>query len=315
MSGSIPTPKQEIEGAILSDSLSRLSAALEHAEQRIRDNEELREVFESGLKFAVQQGKSTLALHILEEGAEITALSVLDVGYKPSIALWSFLKSYGYDFNQTGPRDSYFQGRSVIYTVTHDEKLVRWLIEECGVRVDLGEEDYWVQPRPPLLLQTCASIGSVESFKLIQERGAKVGRRTLHEAVKSAASGGYDPEDTSSDLKIASGNGTEEGDYERSERGIENLPEWEWKRNREGMLRYLVDELHLDVNALDTEDVMSDGCRKPSSWGRPLDYASKEAEENPIGGAVVRWLLKKGADPNIALRKSSPWLIGPNERQ
>lgn len=80
------------------------------------------------------------------------------------------------------------------------------------------------------------------------------------------------------------------------------------------MLTYLVDELHLDVNARDTEDLMSDGCRKPSSWGRPLDYALKVADEDPVGGAVVRWLLNKGADPNIIFRKTSPWLLKHNER-
>jgi hypothetical protein len=310
-----PTTEQEIESAILADSLSQLSAALEHAEERIRDNEALREAFESALKLAVQQGKITLAQHILEEGAEITSLSVLDVGcYKPSIALWSFLKSYGYDFNQVGPKDSYFRGRSVIHTVTHDERLVRWLIEECGVCVDLGEEDYWFRPHPPLVLQTCASIGSVACFKLIKERGAKVGRRTLHEAVYSAAGAGYAPKDASPDQKKTSEEKTKEGKDERAECAAADLPKSERKKNREEMLTYLVDELHLDVNALDTEDLMSDGCRKPSSWGRPLDYALKVADEDPAGSAVVYWLLNKGADPNIIFRKTSSWLLKHSER-
>lgn len=303
MYGSSPTPEEKaVEDAILANSPSQLSVALERAIDSLgSDVGASQELLDSALKSAVEKGKIAPAEYLINEGADVSTLSVLDVAHKPSIALWSALKSEGYDFDQFADKDSIHKGRSVIYKVTHEESLVRWLIEECGVRIDLGEEDYWHEPRPPLLLQTCASLGSVACFKLIKERGAKVGRRTLHEAVKAAAINGCDPELSDKDTP---GKKLEGATKVGAECGLEDLPLEKHKRNREEMLRYLVDELHLDVNAMDTEDEKIDGLRKPSSRGRPLDYAvGWEPDEDRASNAVLRWLVKKGADPNIALRK------------
>jgi len=55
------------------------------------------------------------------------------------------------------------------------------------------------------------------------------------------------------------------------------------------ILPYLVDELGLDVNALDTE---RQGPKPPGFYGMPLCYAVYND-----GAAVVKWLLSKGADP------------------
>ncbi|KAL1612955.1 hypothetical protein SLS60_001185 [Paraconiothyrium brasiliense] len=275
-----PTPKKQVEAAILADSVPQLKAAVEHAADLL-DLEECTELMNDALKNVVREGRTALAEHLLYEGADITALDVLDVGQKPSIALFNLLKSYGYDFNKAGPPDPTAKGRTPIYKVTHDAELVQWLLDQ-GVSVDLGHEDYWYWARPPLLLQESASIGSVASFKAIKERGAKVGRRTLHAAVKEAAVLGCDPDDTSLDSR--------QDDKDGPTRGLVDLPEWFHKKNRVEMLRYLVDELHLDVNGLDSDDQS-----QPSAWGTPLRYAQRERE---TGAAVAKWLLKKGADPD-----------------
>ncbi|KAJ4358419.1 uncharacterized protein N0V89_003001 [Didymosphaeria variabile] len=272
--------KEQMEAAILADSVPQLKAAIEHAADLL-DLEECTEFMNDALKNVVRGGKTALAEHLLHEGADITALNVLDVGQKPSIALFDLLKSYEYDFNKAGPPDPMAKGRTPIYKVTHDAELIQWLLDH-RVSVDLGQEDYWYWARPPLLLQECASIGSVASFKAIKERGAKVGRRTLHTAVKEAAVLGCDPDDASLDSR--------EVDKDGPTRGLIDLPEWLHKRNRVEMLRYLVGELHLDVNGLDSDDQS-----QPSAWGTPLRYAQRQ---EGTGADVAKWLLKNGADPN-----------------
>lgn len=106
--------------------------------------------------------------------------------------------------------------------------------------------------RCPPLLDTVARRGSVVSFKLLESKGARRGFRTLHSAVDTAFDG--------SELRLE-------------------------------MVRYLVDDLNLDVNALDAPEEL------PNHRGTPLCCAARWS-----GGAnenVVRFLLEKGADPRI----------------
>ena len=55
------------------------------------------------------------------------------------------------------------------------------------------------------------------------------------------------------------------------------------------MVKYLFDELGLDVNAMDCEG------QWPNHWATPLCYACGGDD----GGKVVRFLLDRGADPSI----------------
>ena len=56
------------------------------------------------------------------------------------------------------------------------------------------------------------------------------------------------------------------------------------------MVKYLVEELDLDINAQD------DGEGRPNFWGTPLCYA---AHWQSGGKDVVQYLLDHGADPSI----------------
>lgn len=105
--------------------------------------------------------------------------------------------------------------------------------------------------RCPPLLDTVARKGSVASFKLLESRGARRGFRTLHSAVDVAFDG--------------------------------NEPQLD-------MVKYLVDGLNLDVNALDAPEEL------PDHWGIPLCYAAKWSGGNEN---VVRFLLQRGADPRL----------------
>ncbi|MCJ1465298.1 hypothetical protein MMC07_003915 [Pseudocyphellaria aurata] len=61
------------------------------------------------------------------------------------------------------------------------------------------------------------------------------------------------------------------------------------KPTRMAMVRFLVEEERLDVNQMDTDKQLE------NHWGTPIAYAAKESG----GEDVVRYLLKKGADPTI----------------
>lgn len=56
------------------------------------------------------------------------------------------------------------------------------------------------------------------------------------------------------------------------------------------MVRYLVDELGLDVNAVDTVEKM------PNHWGSPLCYAAHTGADAREVGV---FLLERGADPLV----------------
>lgn len=127
---------------------------------------------------------------------------------------------------------------------------------------------------PQPLLELAAQHSSLETFKVLFDSGAKLGRRTLHCAILFAAAIKADPSIPPTQSEWPAFQPTKKFGKER-------------KRMSE-ILPFLVDELKLDVNALDIE-----GRREPPGfYGTPLCYAVYED-----GAAVVRWLLSKGADP------------------
>lgn len=156
--------------------------------------------------------------------------------------------------------------------------MVRWLVDH-GARVDNdGEEkvnDNTPGPRP--LLETCAMVGSLSTFMFLQNCGAKLSRRTLHLTASAGAFIGADPGNLlSAEVRYAAAKEDDEV--------IES------RRNVEDILRYLVGDMKLDVNALDT-----DVPKGIHYCGTPLNYAAKEKR----GAGVVRWLLENGADSAI----------------
>lgn len=239
---------------------------------------------EKSLTNPVMSGDVATVSAILEDGnVSKLQLSHEIVAIGATVELLELLTAHGYDINRPGSNMPSQQGRTLIdyKQVLAKENIVHWLVEH-GAELNRGQEDYLMFACPPPLLETAAQWASVPTFKYLKEKGAKLGRRTLHLAVEMAASRKSDPEATP-DWK----------GFDMTKPGA-NIR----LRMRE-MLPYLVDELKLDINADDF--VFEDKCgmkkqeisRPPGHYGTPLCYAVGDSS----GIKVVEWLLRKGADP------------------
>lgn len=225
-------------------------------------------------RVALSHNMPEFVSYLLENEPDHVSTSLINESHlwnSASIPLLELLVSKGWDINRASPNRQLGVGERLMYSphVLGNEELVVWMVEH-GARIDGGQTGL-VQKSSPPLLQNCAAHGSVKSFKFLREKGAKMGRRTLHMAVQMAACYGADP---SSATAIAPQDGNQE-------RGLKETR----RHELEAMLRYLVDELRLDVNAVE--------IGRPEVYGTPFNYAASEKK----GARVVRWLLGKGAHP------------------
>jgi hypothetical protein len=243
----VPSPRAIINAGIKNNSIDEVSHGLRLASSP----KAYHDLLSSALFGAVYNGSATVTQYLLsEEKAPLDTLTPLTVATSPSPELLSILVSHGWDLNQRSPDRGAGPSQRLLDLICDDEVLVRWCLEH-GASVD--EDPNTNDPiRCPPLLENVAAMGTTTTFQLLREQyGAKLGRRTLHRAVASAA---------------------QSASSERME-----------------MVRYLVDELGLDVNQMDTDGQLPNHC------GPPLCYAAKGSQ----GEEVVRFLLERGADPKI----------------
>ena len=133
-------------------------------------------------------------------------------------------------------------GGYLIYYLADSYPLVQWCLSH-GAHVTYPDAD----PTTPPLLEVVAKRGSVETFKLLQEHGAPLGKRILHRAVERAAYA------------------------DTPEKLVQSME----------MVRFLVEEVGLDVNGMDAEG-------RPNFYGTPVNYAAHAGG----GKEVVEYLLE-----------------------
>ena len=244
-----PRPRPLLNTAIRCSSISLLTSALDPARTTVPETYD--EFLSSALLQACRNNSPTLAIHLLtHEEAPASVLDPPTVSCAPSIPLLETLVQRGWDINQQGKLDVSSQGKRLLDCVLAHPDLVAWLLDH-GAHVD-GEQpepEQQIIRMPPPVLETCAAQGVTASVALLRRRGAQWGRRSLHRAVESAAMAGVDPGREDS---LAEGGDAEE------------------RRRADAMLRYLVEEQGLDVNAMDSE------VPRVTNEGPPLNYAAKE---------------------------------------
>ncbi|KAF2477448.1 uncharacterized protein BDR25DRAFT_205131, partial [Lindgomyces ingoldianus] len=280
-----PHPKALLKTAIRSDSIPQLLESLALARSKSPDT--FSSFLASTLVATISAGSVPLTTYLLETenaGGSLSQVTAQVVSTAPSIGLLEVLVRHGWDINHQDPKDIMHKGQRLIDRAVQDEELVMWLVEH-GARVDFPDVEpdlERLEDWPAPLLETCAALGSLKTFVYLLGKGARLGRRTLHRAAGAGAQVGAEPDSLSAsdDGNISPRGGSQDGE-DRSRN---------YKKQRELILRYLVDELRVNINQIDT-----DVPRGHWFYGSPINYAAKEKK----GAAVVRWLLEKGADPTI----------------
>ncbi|KAL9098984.1 MAG: hypothetical protein Q9163_005453 [Psora crenata] len=207
------------------------------------------------LRRALRHGAYEVVTYLLDcRNASLEEVTPDSLTTTPSIPLFEAAVAHGFDINSPEPRGE-SAGQRLIQFVVHDETMVQWCLDH-GSSIEDGVRDPDVLPFPALL-ESVALSGTVSTFRLLQSRGAKMGKRTLHRAVEGAALAGTNTKQLSVRME---------------------------------MVRFLVEQVGCDVNALDTDTPL------PMHFGTPLAYA---ARVHGGGKEVVTFLLEKGADPRI----------------
>lgn len=147
----------------------------------------------------------------------------------------------------------------LIYQICHSEPLVRWSLDH-GAHLSYPDVDSHTP-----ILDSVARSGTLAIVKLLLDHGAKLGRRTLHMAVCSAAVAGEEELDRKMEL-----------------------------------VRFLVEEKGCDVDGMDVD--MEKGERLGNHYGTPLNYvAHASGNGSPGEERVVRYLLEVSFSLSIYL--------------
>lgn len=163
----------------------------------------------------------------------------LQIAHNPSIPLSEVLEWSGWDRNAANPKTPLGKGQRLLSHVISMPELVIWLVEH-EVHADGGDLDS-INLRPLPLLDTCAARSSLGTLRLSQGekenpheadlRGAKIGANPLRQTLVAVES-----EETSKKIDV------------------------------EVLLKYLVEGMGLDVNAVATDI--------PWGYGTPISHAA-----------------------------------------
>ncbi|KAJ3579153.1 hypothetical protein NPX13_g1413 [Xylaria arbuscula] len=240
------------------------------------DDDEYAQFRDEAFQDILSHHSTDLLFYMLDnEGVPLTNVNPSSIFSWASKSLIDALTSRGWDVNT--PSSPAFNGMRLLDFLVREqhgkEDLAYWLVQEKGATVTSGGSYLPGGGRAVQvpILETCAAYGTVSMFTFLEREGARPAPRMLHVAVEMAADEGVDP------------------DYDLSQQ-----PQGSHHR-RVQMLHYLIDQRQLSVNSMDT-DIYPDGIYLGNTfWGTPICYAARRK-----GGAqVVRWLLKKGADPTL----------------
>jgi len=266
-----------VKTAIETDNTALLDQAIS-----MTPKEDLDQFYSRVCREAIRGSSTTILKSLIDRGRSVKHLEPTDVAYRgnpPSIATLEFLLAHGWDINWRG------YGPPFMWFMTNNADLIVWCLEH-GASV-LPSNQSWdrhgVEQVPrhcDAILENAASNGNLEVFKILRAKGAPMGQRVLHKAVEMAAFG-YDKHDTP-------GKDTEKQQSDR----VKQAKYLEF-------VRYLLDEVKLDVDAPDQEPLSTKGMS--SAWGTPLSYVPGIGRPDLDSRELTWLLLDRGAEPAPAL--------------
>ncbi|KAF2442740.1 hypothetical protein P171DRAFT_48709 [Karstenula rhodostoma CBS 690.94] len=207
-----------------------------------------------------------------------------------STPILEVLLAHGWDINWRHVSESGPNAEPFMWHIVGDGDLVAWCLEHGASLSPVRQESLHPNEltRSQLscrqVLECAAAEGSVATFELLWSKGAPLGWRPLHLAVRAAG--------LALDRAPGAGEGEAGGRAGKSDKATEAA-------ERMDMVRHLIDVVGVDVNALDHPV----GKRKADRLGTPIVYV---ADLNGLGHLrELTWLLlDRGADPAPGLEEA-----------
>ncbi|KAL7927958.1 hypothetical protein ACQKWADRAFT_325270 [Trichoderma austrokoningii] len=229
-----------------------------------------------GLRSSIKRRTLKDLFYLLDNGADVSQVDASlffndeDLLAKPSLEAMEMLVAHGWDIDTRRCHTDW----PLLWSVARFHDIVEWCL-------DHGASVYLPGDTPPrnangtsqvpriILLEAAARFGSVTTFKLLREKGAPFHRGVLHIAVEQAACEAPRINDSASP---SASNG--------------------YFNKRMEMVRYLVDEVGIDVNA--------EWWRPGQSGATPLDRVAHHFGGHRDVRELVWFLLDRSANPNHA---------------
>ena len=260
---------QDDDPALLDEAISMITA------------DESRFFYYETHRAALENNALAILTHLLSRGQSILPISPSDAA-RSSDATLEFLLAHGWDINTRGTPNPAYQPPPYLWSVLGDIDRVRWCLAHGasvhpeGVEPLRSDVVTMAQRGCEQLLECAAWSASVETFELLRSKGAPLGWRPLHLAVRCATL------------------------YQADRPGEARTEQGRQHEARMAMVRHLVDVVGIDVNAADQPV----GSRVPDRIGSPLCYVAAAYGQEPSVRELVWCLLDRGADPVPALEEA-----------
>ncbi|KAK7188275.1 hypothetical protein DPSP01_009070 [Paraphaeosphaeria sporulosa] len=230
--------------------------------------------FRYSLHLAIQINAEKVLIHLIEDrGLDVQHLPPTVVARAGrSTAILELLLAHGWDINWRHVSESGPDAEPYMWHIVGDGDLVAWCLEHGATLSPIRQE----RLHPNVLTQSqlscrqvleCAAAkGSVATFELLRSKGAPLGWRPLHLAVRTAG--------------VA----------------LDRAAEVE---ERMAMVRHLIDVVGVEVNALDHPV----GKKTADRQGTPIVYVAELSGLKNL--RELTWLLlDRGADPAPGLEEA-----------
>ena len=240
-------------------------------------DEDLHQFYSRVCREAIQGNLTTILKYLIDRGRSVKHLDPTDVAARdspPSKATLEFLLAHGWDINFRG------YGMPFMWFMTSHADMIVWCLNHGASVLPSNQpwDRFGIEQAPRHCIPILEIVANRKVFEILRAKGAPLGQRVLHKAVGRAAFGHEGSDDPEKDKQ-------ESGRARKAER-LE-------------FVRYLLDDVKLDVNAPDREP----GSRKgmSSAWGTPLSYVPGIGRPDLDSRELTWLLLDRGADPEPAL--------------